>query len=98
MSIVWVALAEQGNNVSPSLVSHMFATYYIFLFVMLMHLCCSRSGAAVTLVTRENWKMACELIPILERGGQVSRTGISLKVKMATSGLDSGIILFFCIS
>ncbi|XP_071336120.1 probable ATP-dependent RNA helicase DDX43 [Trachinotus anak] len=29
-----------------------------------------RSGAAVTLVTRENWRMAPELIPILERAGQ----------------------------
>ncbi|KAM7408376.1 hypothetical protein PAMA_002206 [Pampus argenteus] len=29
-----------------------------------------RSGAAVTLVTRENWRMAPELIPILERSGQ----------------------------
>uniref|UniRef100_A0A7N6AL29 RNA helicase n=1 Tax=Anabas testudineus TaxID=64144 RepID=A0A7N6AL29_ANATE len=29
-----------------------------------------RSGAAITLVTRENWRMAPELIPILERGGQ----------------------------
>ncbi|XP_044070887.1 probable ATP-dependent RNA helicase DDX43 [Siniperca chuatsi] len=29
-----------------------------------------RSGAAVTLVTRENWRMAAELIPILERAGQ----------------------------
>ncbi|KAF7651866.1 hypothetical protein LDENG_00104320 [Lucifuga dentata] len=29
-----------------------------------------RSGAAVTLVTREDWKMAPELIPILERAGQ----------------------------
>ncbi|XP_053189063.1 probable ATP-dependent RNA helicase DDX43 [Scomber japonicus] len=29
-----------------------------------------RSGAAVTLVTRDNWRMAPELIPILERAGQ----------------------------
>ncbi|KAL7383416.1 hypothetical protein ABVT39_010268 [Epinephelus coioides] len=29
-----------------------------------------RSGASVTLVTRENWRMAPELIPILERAGQ----------------------------
>ncbi|XP_037322402.1 probable ATP-dependent RNA helicase DDX43 [Pungitius pungitius] len=29
-----------------------------------------RSGVAVTLVTRENWRMASELIPILERAGQ----------------------------
>ncbi|KAM9847997.1 putative ATP-dependent RNA helicase DDX43 [Aulostomus maculatus] len=29
-----------------------------------------RTGAAVTLVTRENWRMAPELIPILERAGQ----------------------------
>ncbi|XP_069000366.1 probable ATP-dependent RNA helicase DDX43 [Embiotoca jacksoni] len=29
-----------------------------------------RSGAAVTLITRENWRMAPELIPILERAGQ----------------------------
>uniref|UniRef100_A0A3B4FQQ3 RNA helicase n=1 Tax=Pundamilia nyererei TaxID=303518 RepID=A0A3B4FQQ3_9CICH len=29
-----------------------------------------RSGAAVTLVTRENWRMAPELIPIMERAGQ----------------------------
>ncbi|XP_075906915.1 putative ATP-dependent RNA helicase DDX43 isoform X1 [Nelusetta ayraudi] len=29
-----------------------------------------RSGAAITLVTRENWRMASELIPILERAGQ----------------------------
>ncbi|XP_004077037.1 probable ATP-dependent RNA helicase DDX43 [Oryzias latipes] len=29
-----------------------------------------RSGAAVTLVTREDWRMAPELIPILERSGQ----------------------------
>uniref|UniRef100_A0A667X327 RNA helicase n=1 Tax=Myripristis murdjan TaxID=586833 RepID=A0A667X327_9TELE len=29
-----------------------------------------RSGIAVTLVTRENWRMAPELIPILERAGQ----------------------------
>ncbi|XP_070697534.1 probable ATP-dependent RNA helicase DDX43 [Pempheris klunzingeri] len=29
-----------------------------------------RTGAAVTLVTRENWRMASELIPILERAGQ----------------------------
>uniref|UniRef100_A0A8P4GHC6 RNA helicase n=1 Tax=Dicentrarchus labrax TaxID=13489 RepID=A0A8P4GHC6_DICLA len=29
-----------------------------------------RSGAAVTLVTRENWRMAPELIHILERAGQ----------------------------
>ncbi|XP_029031480.1 probable ATP-dependent RNA helicase DDX43 [Betta splendens] len=29
-----------------------------------------RSGAAVTLITRENWRMAPELIPILERSGQ----------------------------
>ncbi|XP_041865464.1 probable ATP-dependent RNA helicase DDX43 isoform X2 [Melanotaenia boesemani] len=29
-----------------------------------------RSGAAVTLVTREDWRMAPELIPILERAGQ----------------------------
>ncbi|KAE8281049.1 putative ATP-dependent RNA helicase DDX43 [Larimichthys crocea] len=29
-----------------------------------------RSGAAVTLVTRENWRMAPELISILERAGQ----------------------------
>ncbi|XP_054654016.1 probable ATP-dependent RNA helicase DDX43 [Dunckerocampus dactyliophorus] len=29
-----------------------------------------RSGAAVTLVTRDNWRMAPELIPILERSGQ----------------------------
>ncbi|XP_060896210.1 probable ATP-dependent RNA helicase DDX43 [Labrus mixtus] len=29
-----------------------------------------RSGASVTLVTRENWRMAAELIPILERAGQ----------------------------
>ncbi|XP_042358583.1 probable ATP-dependent RNA helicase DDX43 [Plectropomus leopardus] len=29
-----------------------------------------RLGAAVTLVTRENWRMAPELIPILERAGQ----------------------------
>ncbi|XP_068597751.1 probable ATP-dependent RNA helicase DDX43 [Brachionichthys hirsutus] len=29
-----------------------------------------RSGASVTLVTRENWKMAPELIHILERAGQ----------------------------
>uniref|UniRef100_A0A8D3BB93 RNA helicase n=1 Tax=Scophthalmus maximus TaxID=52904 RepID=A0A8D3BB93_SCOMX len=29
-----------------------------------------RSGAAITLVTRENWRMAAELIPILERAGQ----------------------------
>lgn len=29
-----------------------------------------RSGAAVTLVTRDNWKMAPELISILERAGQ----------------------------
>lgn len=34
--------------------------------------CFRRSGAAVTLVTRENWRMAPELIPILERAGQVS--------------------------
>uniref|UniRef100_A0AAQ5YHT1 RNA helicase n=1 Tax=Amphiprion ocellaris TaxID=80972 RepID=A0AAQ5YHT1_AMPOC len=32
-----------------------------------------RSGAAVTLVTRDNWRMAPELIPILERAGQVSK-------------------------
>uniref|UniRef100_A0A672GDK7 RNA helicase n=1 Tax=Salarias fasciatus TaxID=181472 RepID=A0A672GDK7_SALFA len=29
-----------------------------------------RSGAAVTLVTRQDWRMASELIPILERSGQ----------------------------
>ncbi|XP_074532711.1 putative ATP-dependent RNA helicase DDX43 [Halichoeres trimaculatus] len=29
-----------------------------------------RSGASVTLITRENWRMASELIPILERAGQ----------------------------
>ncbi|XP_034041355.1 probable ATP-dependent RNA helicase DDX43 [Thalassophryne amazonica] len=29
-----------------------------------------RSGVAVTLVTRQDWKMAPELIPILERAGQ----------------------------
>ncbi|XP_061692411.1 probable ATP-dependent RNA helicase DDX43 [Syngnathoides biaculeatus] len=29
-----------------------------------------RCGVAVTLVTRENWRMAPELIPILERSGQ----------------------------
>ncbi|XP_077439090.1 putative ATP-dependent RNA helicase DDX43 isoform X3 [Vanacampus margaritifer] len=29
-----------------------------------------RSGAAITLVTRDNWRMAPELIPILERSGQ----------------------------
>nr|XP_057914001.1 probable ATP-dependent RNA helicase DDX43 isoform X2 [Doryrhamphus excisus] len=29
-----------------------------------------RSGAAVTLVTRDDWRMAPELIPILERSGQ----------------------------
>ncbi|KAM6997243.1 putative ATP-dependent RNA helicase DDX43 [Tautogolabrus adspersus] len=29
-----------------------------------------RLGASVTLVTRENWRMAAELIPILERAGQ----------------------------
>ncbi|KAM8859338.1 putative ATP-dependent RNA helicase DDX43 isoform 2-T2 [Spinachia spinachia] len=33
-----------------------------------------RSGVAVTLVTRENWRMAPELIPILQRAGQVSIT------------------------
>lgn len=41
-------------------------------FVILMHLCSRRSGAAVTLITRENWRMAPELISILERAGQVS--------------------------
>ncbi|XP_076015221.1 putative ATP-dependent RNA helicase DDX43 [Genypterus blacodes] len=29
-----------------------------------------RSGASITLVTREDWRMAAELIPILERSGQ----------------------------
>ncbi|KAI4812887.1 hypothetical protein KUCAC02_024249 [Chaenocephalus aceratus] len=29
-----------------------------------------RSGASITLVTRENWRMAAELILILERAGQ----------------------------
>lgn len=31
-----------------------------------------RSGASVTLVTREDWKVASELITILERSGQVN--------------------------
>lgn len=39
--------------------------------MILMLLCFRRSGAAVTLITRENWRMAPELIPILERAGQV---------------------------
>lgn len=37
-----------------------------------------RSGAAVTLVTRENWKMAPELIHILERAGQEVPTELVL--------------------
>lgn len=39
-----------------------------------------RLGAAVTLMSRENWKMAAELIPILERAGQVRKTGSSSKI------------------
>lgn len=39
-----------------------------------------RSGAAVTLMSREDWKMAAELIPILERAGQVKKTGSSSKI------------------
>uniref|UniRef100_A0AAQ5X4N7 RNA helicase n=1 Tax=Amphiprion ocellaris TaxID=80972 RepID=A0AAQ5X4N7_AMPOC len=48
-------------------------TASILLLLLMMCFPSRRSGAAVTLVTRDNWRMAPELIPILERAGQVSK-------------------------
>uniref|UniRef100_A0A8C6L7A2 RNA helicase n=1 Tax=Nothobranchius furzeri TaxID=105023 RepID=A0A8C6L7A2_NOTFU len=41
-----------------------------------------RTGAAITLLTRENWRMAPELIPILERAEQVSKHNLYLSKKV----------------
>lgn len=48
--------------------------------VISLLICSRRSGAAVTLVTRDDWMMAPRLIPILERSGQVRETGSSSKI------------------
>ncbi|TKS85872.1 putative ATP-dependent RNA helicase DDX43 [Collichthys lucidus] len=47
-----------------------------------------RSGAAVTLVTRENWRMAPELISILERAGQRDMRSTSRKGRCAIQEED----------
>lgn len=71
---MWAAPAEQGKSVlrSPELTHYFHCLAFLgSVCHVVIRLCSRRSGAAVTLVTRDNWRMAPELISILERAGQV---------------------------